>query len=271
MTTSLTFHQIYPKQKMPVKAQSYSHNTVKRAELFCHPFKQARDAGSYFFSPIAFEFKLTDEHLLLRTLRDDGNYKEVAIDKAKAPSNNHFLLLQDTSPTESERCLDIYRHAMRDQDVPDFIDRDSFGFYEVMVNAFVEEEPHDFFLQIWLGGVVETPEGVSVLVKHPSNTQMDPGFLCLDATIDTHQWRGWLAVVIKPQRKNEWVSISTDQPICQIVGANTLIDDLHCVPYKKVDLDTFMEPIRWHIFDPSYGRKAGKYQREIRNKQGSNV
>jgi len=255
MTASLTFHQLYPEQAMPILAKDYAHNTPRRAALFCHPFKAARNAGCYFFSPVAFDFKLTDESLSLRAKRDDGTYKELEVFKTDAPTNNHFILLQDISQKTSERCLKYYRSRLKCHPLPDFINRDTFGFYEIMVNVFAENSPDDFFIQVWLGGVIQTPPGVKVGVKHASNVQMDAGFLCLDAIVDSAQWHGWFAVVLKPQRKNHWVSISCDQPLCQIVGDSHVIDTLNVIASSEVATDIFVEPVQWHICDKSYGRK----------------
>ncbi|HED34898.1 MAG TPA: hypothetical protein ENJ08_11935 [Gammaproteobacteria bacterium] len=261
MTTTLTFHQLYPEQTLPILAKDYAHNTPRRAELFCHPFKEARDAGCYFFSPVAFDFKLTDKSLSIRSKRDDGTYKAFEVLKSEAPSNNNFILLQDVSEKTSERCQEYYRDRLKDQPLPDFINRETFGFYEIMLNVFAEKSPDDFFIQIWLGGVIETPAGVKVAVKHASNTQMDAGFLCLDGIIDTGQWHGWFAVVLKPQRKNEWVSVNCHQPLCQITGDSKVIDTLNIIPSKEVATDIFIKPVQWHICDKTYGRKPGKYQR----------
>jgi len=261
--TSLRFHQIYPHQKMPVLAKDFQAVIPKRAELFCHPFKDAKNAGCYFFSPIDFEFKLSEQQLQLRVKRDDGSFKLWDISIIDESSNHNFILLSDISEQKSNECLTSYRQRIVKENVPDFINVDSFGFYEVMVNVFLEKDSQDVFFQIWLGGVLETEQGECILIKHPSNVFSDSGFICLDGIINSSKWQGWMAVVIKPTEKECWVTVDREQPLCQIIGLPTPIDSLETISAENVETDIFMKPIQWHLFDETYNRKPGKYQREL--------
>ena len=47
---------------------------------------------------------------------------------------------------------------------------------------------------------------------------MEPSFSYLDAQININLWQGWLAIVLKPTRKNVWVKVDKQQPICQVLG-----------------------------------------------------
>ena len=264
--TLLRFHQIYPYQKMPVLAKDYQAIIPKRAELFCHPFKQAKNTGCYFFSPIDFEFKLSEQQLQLRVQKDDGSFKRWEISITDKTSNNNFILLSDISEQKSDACLSSYRQRIIKEKVPDFINVDSFGFYEVMVNVFLEKDSQEVFLQIWLGGVLETEQGESILIKHPSNVLADLGFICLDGIIDSSTWQGWMAVVIKPTDKECWVKVNSEQPLCQVIGLPTAISSLETISAENVESDVFMKPIQWHLFDETYNRKPGKYQRELLEK-----
>ncbi len=38
---------------------------------------------------------------------------------------------------------------------------------------------------------------------------------------------------------------------------------LENITTEKVKSDIFMKPIQWHLFDETYNRKPGKYQREL--------
>ncbi len=263
---TLRFHQIYPYQKMPVLAKDFQVVIPKRAELFCHPFKQAKDMGCYFFSPIDFDFKLTDDEFQLRVKKDDNSFKNWNIPINEESSNNNFILLSDLSEQKSNECLDRYRERIVKTKVPDFIDIDNFGFYEVMVNVFIEKDIQEVFLQIWLGGVLETELGTKVFIKHPSNIIPNPGFICLDGMVDSSRWQGWMAVVIKPTHKDTWIQVTRELPLCQIIGVSNPITTLKNIIAENVDKDIFMKPIQWHLFDEMYNRKPGKYQREVGEK-----
>ena len=264
--TLLSFHQIYPYQKMPVLAKNFQADIPKRAELFCHPFKQAKEVGCYFFSPIDFEFNLSEQRLQLRVNKDNGSIKEWDIPISDESSNNNFILLSDLSEDKSNTCLRMYRERIVKGEVPDFIDVDNFGFYEVMVNVFIEKDTKEVFLQIWLGGVLETEPGNGIFVKHPSNVLSNPGFICLDGIIDSSKWQGWMAVVIKPTHKNYWVPVSRQQPLCQVIGFPTPIKKIENIIAAHVESAIFMKPIQWHLFDDTYNRKPGKYQRVMFHK-----
>jgi len=93
---------------------------------------------------------------------------------------------------------------------------------------------------------------------------MEPSFSYLDAQININLWQGWLAIVLKPTRKNVWVKVDKQQPICQVLGYPKPIKKLDNIAFKYVNNETFMEPLNWHIFDTKYGVKPGKYQGMIR-------
>lgn len=82
--TTLQFNQILPSQKMPVLAKEHTADIPKRAKAFCYPFKVAKNEGVYFFPPLDFEFKLTDEQFLLRAKTTYGEYKTVTITRLLA-------------------------------------------------------------------------------------------------------------------------------------------------------------------------------------------
>ena len=68
----------------------------------------------------------------MRVEREDKSYKQwdIAIDNES--SNNNFILLSDLSEKISNACLRKYRAGIAQEKVPDFIDVDNFGFYEVI-------------------------------------------------------------------------------------------------------------------------------------------
>lgn len=105
-----------------------------------------------------------------------------------------------------------------------------------------------------------------VWVKHPSNILHDGGYLCLDGEIDTQMWQGWFAIVLKPTRMNEWITIRRDFPVCQILSCTDNIQALDTVFFDKIHQDALMSPIQWHLFDGDYSAPPGKYQRQIRRK-----
>ncbi len=265
---TLHFNQILPSQKMPQLAKDYvtsSAKLPKRAKAFCYPFKAAANQGAYFFSPLDFEFKLNDEQFLLRAKQDNGEYKTIEINSSDAPTtSNQFILLSDISPQRSDQCLAAYRERLADVTLPDFINRDNFGFYEILLNVIVEEAPFGVFLQLWLGGVVTTDPGGEVWIKQAANVQVDPGYTTLDALIDVERWQGWLAIVLKPTRKNEWVSVDSEQPVCQLLGYDNPIEAINTIPMAQISDELFCAPLKWHVFDPNYAAKPGKYQRLMR-------
>ena len=69
---------------------------------------------------------------------------------------------------------------------------DSFGFYEVLLNMFVEENPYNAFIQLWVGGIIGTALRTPIWIKQSTNVQIDPGYICLDGVVDVSKWHGWL-------------------------------------------------------------------------------
>lgn len=262
--TILQFNQILPIQKMPILAKDYHAALPKRAKAFCYPFKQATTQGAYLFSPLDFQFKLTDKVLKVRAPTDSGAYKTITINIKESDTKNNYILLSDISPSKSSECLNLYKKRIRQTEVPDYIDIENFGFYEVLINVIVEEEPFGAFIQLWIGGIPITEPGNTIWVKQATNVIMDSGYTCLDAQIDTNQWQGWLAIVLKPIRKDSWVDIKKEDPICQILSMPQQFKAISNVPFNKVEDETFLKPLKWHIFDENYGQKPGKYQRMMR-------
>lgn len=270
--SQLIFDQIYPFQTLPVLAKSHRADLPKRADFFCHPFKTAAKSGVYAFPPIDFRFKLTESSLCIEAETDTGGVFQKNLHLGQQ-SNNNFVLLSDVSPGKSDECLQRYRSKIPDDEVPAHINKQDFGFYEVLLNAFVEEQPFNGFIQCWLGGVVHTkavePNDGKIWIKHASNVNMDSGFECLDAVVDTQIWKGWLAVVLRPTRLNQWVEVSRQTPLCQIVSMHDEINDLQVNRFNEIRQERFLEPIRWHMFDPEYGLKPGKYARQIKQQKKS--
>ena len=262
---TLDFYQLYPYQPLPKLASGASYAIPKRAAFFCHPFKLAAKKGVYAFAPFDFSVLVTDAYLDFKAVKADGSLFEKRVEKK--PSAANFVLLSDIDAQRSEECLTSYRSRLKSHAIPNFIDVETFGFYEIMVNIIVEEDPFDFYLQIWLGGTLHLDGDGQISIKHATNVLHDAGFICLDADVDTDMWQGWLAIVVKPTRKNDWIHFNKDTPICQIVGTNQAIEKLSCHAYKEVSNEQFCKPLDWHLFDPNYVAKPGKYQRQIRQKE----
>jgi len=70
-----------------------------------------------------------------------------------------------------------------------------------MVNVFLEKDSQEVFLHIWLGGVLETEQGESIFIKHPSNVLAGLGYICLDGVIDSSKWHGWLLLLNQQIKK----------------------------------------------------------------------
>jgi hypothetical protein len=262
--SSLNFYQLYPYQKTPKLATDTSYKLPKRADFFCHPFKTAAKKGVFAYAPFEFSIKVTDAHLDFEAQRPDKTTFHKRVEKKPGAAN--FVLLSDIDQERSEECLKKYRARIDKNAIPDNIDAGTFGFYEIMVNIIVEEDPFDFYLQIWLGGSLELDSNGQILVKHATNVLNDAGFICLDAEIDTQLWQGWLAIVIKPTRKNEWIHVNSDTPICQILGVSEPIQSLRCLSFDKISDKQFQTPLDWHLFDTEYAAKPGKYMRQIKKK-----
>jgi hypothetical protein len=263
--SSLNFYQLYPYQKLPELASDVSYKLPKRADFFCHPFKTAARRGVFAYSPFNFSIRMTHTHLDFKAPKADGSLFQKRVEKKIGASN--FVLLSDIDEKRSDECLAKYRARINKGDVPDYIDINSFGFYEIMINIIVEEDPFDFYLQIWLGGSLALDTDGQILIKHATNVLNDAGFVCLDAEINTKMWQGWLAIVIKPTRINEWIHIDSNTPICQILGLSEPIQSLHNLQFDKISDSQFQTPLDWHLFDPEYINKPGKYMRQIRSKK----
>jgi hypothetical protein len=261
--TTLQFNQILPSQKMPILSKDYVTALPKRAKAFCYPFKAAKNEGVYCFSPLDFAFKLTDEQFLLRATTTNGEDKTITIDASTVSTTNQYILISDIDPEQSSQNLKTYRARIPKEIVPDTINADNYGFYEVLLNVLVEEEPFGVFIQLWLGGVVTTDPGTPLWIKQAANVNMDPGYQCLDAVVDVSAWQGWLAIVLKPTRKDQWVEVNTTEPVCQMLAYPGNISQLDTIPMAQVSDQLFLEPLRWHSFDANYAVKPGKYQRMI--------
>ncbi|MFT6992655.1 MAG: hypothetical protein ACJASL_004655 [Paraglaciecola sp.] len=269
--SQLQFEQIFPYQQVPKLAKDHRYNLPKRAGFFCHPFKTAAKTGVYAYAPIPFRFKLTPTQLILQADTETAEVFELSVDRNQS-SNNNFVLLSDVAANKSQQSLRRYRSRIPDDIVPQHIVKGEFGFYEVLINVFVEEDPFDSFIQIWLGGVItlNTDEGKKgeLWVKQASNVNINAGYECLDAIIDTSVWQGWFAVVLKPTRMNEWVHVTLEQPLCQIIGVHDEITELLVHEFDEVSEHAFLEPLKWHMFDPQYNVKPGKYTRMLRAAKG---
>ncbi|MBO1256501.1 hypothetical protein J3L16_12485 [Alteromonas sp. 5E99-2] len=265
---TLHFHQIYPYQALPKLARETDYSIPKRAKSFCYPFKTAANKGVYAFPPINFSIFMSDEYLDIRAEKKEGGTFYKRIPKKQGGAN--FVLLSDVDKKGSDTCLSAYRKKIKTSGVgvPESIDVDTFGFYEIMLNVIVEEDPFDFYLQVWLGGVVDYESAGGISVKHPTNVDHNSGFICLDADINTEVWKGWFAVVLKPTRKEEWIEFNQDKPICQIIGAQVPIEALCTHEFENLSDRLFFAPLEWHIFEGDYGLKPGKYQREVRSSSG---
>jgi len=261
--TTLRFYQIFPQQKPPLLANGWHTSIPRRAQLFCHPFKAAMQQGCLAFSPVNFSFKCSTDTLQLKIpdKENPSNEKTLLTVDRNERTNHQFVTLGDVDADLSQRCLGQYRQRIPRAELPEGIELDEFGFYEVMINVFTEEAPYGFFLQIWLGGVLETSNDNPLLIKSAVNASLNSGFQCLDAVVDTTRWKGWLAIVIQPTQQDCWITIDQNTPLCQIIGLNEPITACETIPFDEVDDAVFLEPLRWHLFDPKYSRKPGKYQR----------
>ncbi|PCK03388.1 MAG: hypothetical protein COA42_21240 [Alteromonadaceae bacterium] len=269
---ALNFYHIYPYCQAPVLAKKYTPAVPKRARQYCMPVNAACREGMLFFPPLTMQAKLTSQSLLLRYQTEDGEQKqhEIAlhaqneIDTETSTntrcSNNNYIIIHDLSPSRSDELQKKYRARMQDESMPDYIDKDNFGFYEVLANAMIE--PEGAYLQLWLGGVIQTAPGTSVMIKHPSNFISDPGWHCLDAIVESDHWHGWFAVVIQIPNNNEWVTIDENKPLCQAIPLTQGSTSLELSALDEIPQEHFTGPLKWHVFDPEYGVKPGKYQRE---------
>ena len=165
---TLHFHQIYPYQALPQLAKDTSYPIPKRAKSFCYPFKAAAKKGVYAFPPINFSVFMSEEYLDIRAEKKGGGTFNKRILKQQGAAN--FVLLSDVDKKGSDNCLSAYRNKIKTSgiDIPESIDLDTFGFYEIMLNVIVEEDPFDFYLQVWLGGVIDYDGTGGISVKHLS-------------------------------------------------------------------------------------------------------
>lgn len=248
-------------------AKDFPVDIPKRAGLFCHPFKQVLQQGCYFFSPLEFSFCCHQDSVTIRVpqVGADKDF-ELTVDR-KQTNDAPYVALHQYNGEQSENCLAQYRKRIPREELPEHIALDDFGFYEIMINVLAEEEPYGFFLQVWLGGVLETPaDHPELLIKPATNANLNSGFNCLEAVIDADQWQGWMAVVIQATEQDKWVHIKQHTPLCQALILDEKMTDCETILFDEVAQDKFLAPLRWHLFDNKYGRKQGKYQREIQQK-----
>lgn len=261
---TLQFYQIFPDQTLPRLARAVAAPSPKRAKLFCPPFQSALNTGVLFYPPINFDVYVDDDAMQMRVNADTDDETIVTVHKATATSKVNYLLLQDVSKSRSERCLAEYRRRLAECTFPAWLNPDNFGFYEIMVNGLYEADIDAFFLQVWLGGVIQTAPGEHVWVKHPSNRLNPQPYSCLDGIVATDQWQGWFAVVLRIERTHTWVQIRTDEPICQMIPCAPTDYDLTVIEAQDTPTDIIQHPVEWHMLDPTYGRKPGKYQRQLK-------
>lgn len=267
----LNFYQIYPYQTQPILAKDTPREMPIRAKQFCLPFVRARNKGVLCSAPLSFRFLQSESVIKLEVFDENtGNTLYELSVSTEIPSNNNLVLLSHYDQNRSTGCLRRYRNRIPDEVVPDGIDKNNFGFYEVMLNVIVEEPPFGCFIQVWLGGVITTDSGDKCIqIKNPSNVNFDAGFVSLDAEVDTGKWQNWLAILIKPTRSNEWVTIDTNTPICQIDTGKSTIDEIHFQSFDDIDDSVFLNPIHWHIFDSDYSVKPGKYLRAVKQRSSN--
>lgn len=126
-----------------------------------------------------------------------------------------------------------------------------------------EEDPFGFFVQVWLGGVVQVDEGTKLLVKHPTNLLQNRDYEVLDGIVESDRWMGLFAVALRPRVYNRWISVDTDTPLCQVLPYQFQDCQVETVAGKDVPRNVYMDTVRWHCYDPEYGAKLGKYQRQL--------
>ncbi|MEM7241502.1 MAG: hypothetical protein AAF429_04895 [Pseudomonadota bacterium] len=258
---TVRYQQIYPYTKLPVLANKYKSDMPKRARLFCPPFREGKETGFYLFPPVDFSFYLADDYMKMRFLKPEGSYFEVSVDRNSAIGADDLdrkVRLEQVSEQLYEDTSDYYFERLSAETRP-FLE-----FYNYLFYLGREEEPFDFWILIYIGGLIETDPGNRIVVKHPSNVLTDHPFIVYDGIVESSKWPGTLNIGIKPLRKNEWIFVSRETPLCQVVGQNFEIKSLEVVESKKVDDDTFDWTLEWYFLNSkNYKKKPGQYQRDL--------
>lgn len=257
------YHQIHLGTPLPVMASEFPTPMPRRAALFCPPFKEGRDAGFFAFSPCDFSFFLGDDFLELRVRKDDGTYHTVRADgdsEIGVDARERTIMLSDVSEMQSEDAYEYYLDRLPEP-LQDFA-----YFYQVLFYAVKEEAEFGYWIQIYLGGMIETHEDCTIMVKHPTNALDSHPFVVMDGVVETGKWSGTMNIGIKPLVKNRWVDISKSTPLCQFVGYSNQIQNLDVIESENVSDHNFKATLDWYFGEPNYRRKPGRYQRQFSKK-----
>ena len=241
-------------------APDYKSHMPKRAANFCPPVRESRNAGCYIFSPVSFEFFLGDDFLKVRIRKDDGSFHTIYVDRDSpigVDDLDRLIRLGDASESKHAEVDHYYTQRLNDHLLP-FVD-----FYHNLIFIAREESPFEFWIMIYLGGMIETNEQCNVILKHPTNALSDHPYIAMDGLLETGKWLGTMNIGIKPLRKHEWVEVSKDIPLCQLLGYSHPVQKLEVIESCDVSDHDFNCSLEWYTSDSSYRRKPGKYQREI--------
>ncbi|MEM7675694.1 MAG: hypothetical protein AAF449_06785 [Myxococcota bacterium] len=179
---------------------------------------------------------------------------------------DRMLHIRDISPETYERTQKYYAERVEKCVGPTTAGDINLNIYHNLLFVGREESAFDFWILVHLGGVIETHQSNSILIKHPTNVLPSHGFIALDGIVETGIWHGFESAAIKPLRKNVWVDVLKSRPICQAVGYSNPILSLENVQSRNVDDHFFMHSLNWYTRDPDYRQRPGKYQRELKLK-----
>jgi hypothetical protein len=253
-------YALLPRVRAPIPAQQYRAAIPKLARQYCLPAKAPLAEGCLFFPLFDFDFRANATDLDVRYTNESG---EVVTVRVSEPSV--VVTVPQVSRSWDTECAEFYESRLASAETPKIFSKTSYP--DTLLAVFLEEG--SYYLQVWLGLTVMLSPGDKLWMKEPAATQfVTRGYHHLDAIVESDRWYGYLASVIRPTIKGEWLSVRASEPICQGLIYRPHGDALAHMTAEEVPQEVLLNPLQWHKFDPRYAAPPGKYQRQM-NRPGN--
>jgi hypothetical protein len=181
----VTFHRMIPTARMPQRAdRSAAGSLPTRAFRYCEAATSAAAFGYYLFPPIGFSVQW-DGHDIMWTFEGAGDWFPLNSAVQFPGFRDHF-----------------------DSIAPDEIKEFSPPFLGAL------QEPG--LIQLWMGLVVRTAPGWSLLVRAPANLPRSGGWEPFEGIVETDHWFGPLITNLRLTKTNVPIDFKPDYPLLQV-------------------------------------------------------
>ena len=240
----ITFHRMIPTARMPQRAdRSAAGSLPTRAFRYCEAATSAAAFGYYVFPPIGFSVQW-DGHDIMWTFEGAGEWLPLR-GAAQFPGYRDYF----------------------DSIAPDEIKEFSPPFIIAL------QEPG--LLQLWMGLVVRTAPGWSVLVRAPANLPRSGGWEPYEGIIETDRWFGPLFTNLRLTRTHAPIKLSSQVPLVQAqplprgVYTDVTLDRVANLPGMGAFSATDWDDYRRSIVEPNSrpDRALGSYAVEGRRRR----